>query len=110
MAEIIQLPLPWLGVSNAPEPIRRRVYRVRLAPAPDGTYYFRSHSFSSRRGSIYRIAINPRTGRATCTCPDFKYRHSSEVGGTGVCKHVRRAMRTVAKAERVRHPALRLAA
>ena len=108
MVEIIQLPLPLLGIAKVPEPIRRRVYRVRSAPAMDGTYYFRSHSFSSRRGSMYRIAVNPRTGRATCTCPDFKYRHAHE--GGGVCKHLRRALRTVAKAERGRHPALRLAA
>ena len=107
MAQIIQLPLPSLGIPKPSEPIRRRVYRVRMSPSIDGTYAFRSHSFSARRGPVYRIAINPRTGYATCTCPDYRYRHALE---GGVCKHLVRAARTVALAERDRHPALKLAA
>lgn len=111
MAQIIQLPLPLLGVSGPPAPIRRRVYRVRLSPSADGTYTFRSHSFTSRRGPVYRIAVNARTGCATCTCPDYKYRHAYGTNpGTGVCKHIRRAFRTVRQAEQNRHPALKLAA
>ncbi len=105
MAHTLQLALPNLGTHPLPTEIRRRVYRVRLAPTPDGTYYFRSHSFTSRRGPLYRITINPRVGYATCSCPDYRYRRAE---GTGVCKHLRRALATVARAERDRHPALRL--
>lgn len=70
---------------------------------PDGTYLFRARSFSRRRGQIYRCRVNPVTGYVYCNCKDFMFRHAADdpsYWGGHVCKHLRRAIRTVRKLER----------
>ena len=84
-------------------PIRRRVLRTQMAPTKEGAYLFRARSFTRFRGRVHRLSVNPRTGRVWCSCPDFQYRkrleHPTFFGGP-MCKHLRRAIRTVRSAER----------
>ena len=95
------------------EPIRRRVYRVRLEPFEDGTYLFKARSFTRAKGKIHRCRVNPETGLVACTCPDFYYRksqtHPTYYGGE-VCKHLQRAIRTIHKIEREHHQHIQEAA
>ena|SRR5947209_8614831 len=87
-------------------PIRRRVYRVRLEPFEDGSYLFKARSFTRPKGTIHRCRVNPETGLVNCTCADFYYRksqsHPTYYGGD-VCKHLKRAIRTIHQVEREQH-------
>jgi len=114
VTESLQMALPFEGRERlAVKPIRRCVRRVQLDPNPDGTYVFRARSFSRRQGVVYRCRVNPRTGIVWCSCRDFLYRHyhtHPSYSQGEVCKHLRRAIRTVRKVERERLSAFSMAA
>lgn len=99
-----RLPFPRDGTSPKLK-LRRRVFRLNQEPKPDGSYLFKAKSFSSLYGVEHRCRVNPRTGYVTCSCRDFKFRmerfHPNYWEGP-VCKHLRRAIRTVRKLERLR--------
>lgn len=106
-----QLTLPFDGKRKAvaPKEIRRCVRRVHLDPMPDGTYLFRARSFSRQKGQVYRCRVNPHTGYVWCNCRDFMYRRGPEhptYWSGPLCKHLRRAIRTVHKVERERDVAV----
>jgi hypothetical protein len=109
----MQFELPFDKPKTTRAPIRRRVYRVRLEPFEDGTYLFKARSFSISKGKIHRCRVNPETGMVSCTCADFYYRksqlHPTYYGGD-VCKHLKRAIRTIHKVDRDEHHTVREAA
>ena len=78
--------------------IRRRVYRPKLEPLADGAYVFAAKSFSLPIGVTYRCVVNPTTGYVWCSCRDFGFRKDKfdpTYWEGSVCKHLRRAIRTV---------------
>jgi hypothetical protein len=101
-----QRELPLRVVSAKPK-IRRRVFRVQIEPAADGTYIFTAHSFTKQRRS-YTCLVNPSTRQVHCTCRDFARLLPAPTYLTGrLCKHLDRAVRTV---RRVIHREKRLVA
>lgn len=109
----MQFKLPFKEIEEPKGPIRRRVYRTRLEPLPDGTYVFKAKSFSRRSGLAYRCFVNPETGRVSCTCRDFRYRKDRWIptmAGGPVCKHLKRAIRTVKRLRKAQAAEPRVAA
>jgi hypothetical protein len=103
VAHVLQLSLPFEAPKREPKaPLRRRVFRVRLEPNADGTYFFKARSFTHRKGA-HRLRVNPVTGFVSCTCKDFRYRRQNlepTYFGGEVCKHLTRALKTVRKLQR----------
>ena len=94
-----QRELPLRGVSAKPK-IRRRVFRVQIEPAADGTYIFTAHSFTNLQRS-YTCHVNPSTRQVHCTCWDFARLLPAPTYLTGrLCKHLERAVRTVRRVQR----------
>ena len=82
---------------------RRRVHRLVLDPLPDGSYIFKTKSFTRETGTSYRCRINPHTGYVWCSCRDFKYRRDRwkpNYWDGPVCKHLKRAIRTVRRLQK----------
>ncbi|RYG37433.1 hypothetical protein EON81_06780 [bacterium] len=107
----LQPALPFEPVRATVKGIRRRVFRLPMEPAEDGTYTFRARSFSREGGRAYRVLVNPHSGDVSCQCPDFQYRKStigSTYFGGQVCKHLARAIRTVQKVEKARDAGIRI--
>lgn len=99
----LQNPLPFDRPPVFSKSIRRCVRRVRMEPESDGAYHFRARSFTRRNGVVHHCRVNPDTGFVWCSCKDFLFRHADEsptIWNGRVCKHLRRAIRTVRRVER----------
>jgi hypothetical protein len=99
----LQLQLPFEPYVVRKQPLRRRVFRLQLAPFADGSYLFKARSFSRKKGRSYRLRVNPQTGYVWCSCRDFHYRKEGlrpNYWDGPFCKHLARAVKTVRKVER----------
>ena len=99
----MQPSLPFEPRGRTKQPLRRRVFRLRLEPFEDGTYLFKARSFTRKKGRSYRVRVNPQTGFVWCSCRDFHYRRqflSPNYWDGPFCKHLARAVKTVRKVEK----------
>ena len=113
MQQAKQFELPFGDLKERGGAIRRRVFRVHLEPLPDGTYVFNAKSFSRQDGLAYRCYVNPLTGRVSCSCKDFQFRKDRALptmASGHVCKHLKRAIRTVRRLGRLRSAEPQIAA
>jgi hypothetical protein len=61
-----------------------RVYYEYWCESDNFYYLYTSHKKAVRSEQLYYT--QPKSDKATCTCPDFKYRHGLR------CKHIRYAL------------------
>ncbi len=76
--------------------------QVRRAGTVENVQAFKVKSFTNIEApAAYRPTINHTTGRVSCTCPDFTYRHARYVPTLQEeahhCKHLRQTLAGAAR-------------